>query len=60
LFWGGMGVAQTGNVELGEQLVSRAIELNPGWRELLARLEPEIAPGAEPVRQALGIERART
>jgi uncharacterized Ntn-hydrolase superfamily protein len=60
LFWGGMGVAQTGNVELGEQLVSRAIELNPGWRELLARLEPEIAPGAEPVRQALGVARART
>ncbi|HEY7150724.1 MAG TPA: DUF1028 domain-containing protein [Solirubrobacterales bacterium] len=56
LFWGGVGVAQTGNVELGAQLVGRAIELNPGWRELLVRLEPEIAPGAEPVRKALGIE----
>jgi hypothetical protein len=37
--------------------VSRAIELNSGWRELLARIDPEIAPGAEPVRAALGVER---
>jgi uncharacterized Ntn-hydrolase superfamily protein len=60
LFWGGMGAAQTGNMELGKQLVSRAIEINPGWRELLALLEPEIAPGADSVREALGIEKAKT
>ena len=39
----------------GAGYVRRAIELHPGWRELLARLDPEIAPGAEPVREALGV-----
>jgi uncharacterized Ntn-hydrolase superfamily protein len=58
LFWGGMALAQQGNTELGVQLVSRAIELNAGWRELLARIDPEIAPGAEPVRAALGVQRS--
>jgi hypothetical protein len=33
--------------------VREAIRLQPGWRELLARLEPEIAPGAPAVLQAL-------
>jgi uncharacterized Ntn-hydrolase superfamily protein len=59
LFWGGMGLAQTGNVELGAQLVARAIELHSGWRELIARLDEGIAPGAAPVREALGIEQVR-
>jgi uncharacterized Ntn-hydrolase superfamily protein len=54
LFWGGLGLAQQGDVDLAARLVSRAIEVNPGWGELLARLSPEIAPGAEPVRRALG------
>jgi uncharacterized Ntn-hydrolase superfamily protein len=56
LFWGGLGLAQQGNVDVGAQLVSRAIELSPGWAELLARLDQDIAPAAEPVRGALGIE----
>jgi uncharacterized Ntn-hydrolase superfamily protein len=60
LFWGGLGLAQAGNVEFGAQHVSRAIELHRGWRELIARLDPRIAPGAVPVCEALGIERART
>jgi hypothetical protein len=33
--------------------VRAAIRLQPGWRELLGRLEPEIAPGAAAVRDAL-------
>jgi hypothetical protein len=33
--------------------VRRAIELQPGWGELLDRLEPDIAPGAAAVREAL-------
>jgi hypothetical protein len=33
--------------------VRRAIELQPGWRDLLGRLEPEIAPSAAAVRDAL-------
>ncbi len=60
LFWGGMGLAHQGNVELAVQLVRRAIEINQGWQELLARLEPEIAPGAGRVREALGVEKAKT
>ena len=55
LFWAGLGVAQGGDVGEGAGYVRRAIELHPGWRELLARLDPEIAPGAEPVREALGV-----
>jgi len=55
LFWAGLGVAQGGDVDEGAGYVRRAIELHPGWRELLARLDPEIAPGAEPVREALGV-----
>ena len=56
LFWAGLGIAQGGDVDEGAGYVRRAIELHPGWRELLARLDPEIAPGAEPVREALGID----
>ncbi len=55
LFWAGLGVAQGGDVAEGARYVRRAIELHDGWRELLARLDPEIAPGAEPVREALGV-----
>ena len=55
LFWAGLGVAQGGDVDEGARYVRGAIELHDGWRELLARLDPEIAPGAEPVREALGI-----
>ena len=55
LFWAGLGVAQGGDVAEGARYVRRAIELHDGWRELLARLDPEIAPGAESVREALGV-----
>jgi uncharacterized Ntn-hydrolase superfamily protein len=58
LFWAGLGVAHAGDVDEGAGYVRRAIELHDGWRELLARLDPEIAPGAEPVRQALAIPRS--
>jgi hypothetical protein len=34
-------------------MVRRAIELQPGWAELLGRLSPEIAPGAGAVAAAL-------
>ena len=55
LFWAGLGVAQGGDVEEGARYVRRAIELHDGWRDLLARLDPGIAPGAESVREALGV-----
>jgi predicted Zn-dependent protease len=58
LFWAGLALAQGGEVEEGAAKVKRAIELHAGWRDLLARLDPEIAPGAEPVRRALEIRRS--
>jgi uncharacterized Ntn-hydrolase superfamily protein len=57
LFWGGLGLAQQ-DADAGTALVQRAIQVHGGWRDLLARLDPEIAPGAEPVRAQLGVEPA--
>jgi uncharacterized Ntn-hydrolase superfamily protein len=57
LFWAGLALAHQGNLDLGVALVRQAIGIHPGWRELLGRLEHEIAPGAEAVRRALGLGR---
>ena len=46
LFWGGLGAAHGGELELGVSLVRRAIELQPGWGELLPRLPADMAPSA--------------
>lgn len=54
LFWSGLAAAQGGDMRLALERVRRAIELQPGWRELLERLEPDIAPSAAAVRDALG------
>jgi uncharacterized Ntn-hydrolase superfamily protein len=53
LFWAGLGMAQSGDLEGGVAFVRRAIELQPGWRELVTRLSPEIAPSAAQVAAAL-------
>jgi uncharacterized Ntn-hydrolase superfamily protein len=53
-FWAGLGLAAAGDVEAGADRVAAAIAAHAGWRDLLARLEPELAPGAEAVRAALG------
>jgi uncharacterized Ntn-hydrolase superfamily protein len=53
LFWSGLAIAQGGELEQGVDRVRRAIELEPGWAELLPRLEPEIAPAAAAVRERL-------
>jgi uncharacterized Ntn-hydrolase superfamily protein len=58
LFWAGLALAKLGDLEGALERLRRAMGIHPGWRELLARLDPEIAPGAEPAREALGIERA--
>jgi uncharacterized Ntn-hydrolase superfamily protein len=49
LFWAGLGIAHSGDVDGGLAYVRRAIELQPGWRELIGRLSPDIAPGAAEV-----------
>jgi uncharacterized Ntn-hydrolase superfamily protein len=58
LFWAGLALAQLGDLEGARERLRRAMDIHPGWAELLARLDPEIAPGAEPAREALGIDRA--
>src|SRR3954470_13029422 len=44
LFWAGMAEFEHGDRAAGLAQVRRAIELQPGWRGMLARLEPEAAP----------------
>ena len=55
LFWAGLSLAQGGEVEQGAATVQRAIDARQGWRELLLRLDEEIAPSAETVRLTLQI-----
>jgi len=49
LFWSGLGVAAVGDLDTGVRQVQAAIAVRPGWRELLSRLSPEVAPGAAAV-----------
>jgi uncharacterized Ntn-hydrolase superfamily protein len=53
IFWAGMSAFQAGDRDEGLRLVRRAVELQPGWRDLLGRLEPEVAPPAAEVLAAL-------
>ena len=53
LFWAGLAAAQAGDLPTALDRVRAAIALQPGWRVLLDRLSPEIAPGAAAVRAAL-------
>jgi uncharacterized Ntn-hydrolase superfamily protein len=53
MFWAGLGAAQGGDIGGGAAQVRAAIEVHPGWRDLLERLEPEVAPAAAAVRAAL-------
>lgn len=53
LFWSGLAAGQAGDLPTALERVRGAIALQPGWRELLDRLEPDIAPGAAAVRDAL-------
>jgi len=57
-FWAGLGIAASGDVAVGAERVAAALAAHEGWRELLARLDPEIAPGSEAVREALGVSRS--
>jgi uncharacterized Ntn-hydrolase superfamily protein len=53
LFWAGLAEFDHGDRAVGLAQVRRAIALQPGWRELLGRLEPEVAPAAARVLAAL-------
>lgn len=52
-FWAGLGAAHAGDIDTALADVRAAIEVNPGWRELLRRLTPEQAPAAAAVLAAL-------
>jgi uncharacterized Ntn-hydrolase superfamily protein len=45
-FWGGLGAAQSGDIELAVSEVKAAIAAHPPWRELLEKLPSEVAPSA--------------
>lgn len=53
LFWAGLAAAQGGDMPTALDRVRRAIELQQGWRELLGRLEADVAPSAAAVLDAL-------
>ena len=53
LFWAGLAQAHAGEAERGIAAVRRAIEIHPGWRDLLDRLSPDFAPAGERVRREL-------
>jgi uncharacterized Ntn-hydrolase superfamily protein len=53
LFWAGLAQAHAGDAERGIAAVRRAIEIHPGWRDLLDRLSPDFAPAGERVRREL-------
>jgi uncharacterized Ntn-hydrolase superfamily protein len=53
LFWAGLALAHSGDMDAGVDAVRRAIAVHPGWATLLDRLSPDFAPAGEAVRQAL-------
>jgi uncharacterized Ntn-hydrolase superfamily protein len=52
-FWAGLGAAQMGDMEAALVDVRAAIDMHGGWRELLARLPPDIVPAAPAVLERL-------
>jgi uncharacterized Ntn-hydrolase superfamily protein len=53
VFWSGLSAAESGDMDTALERVRRAIAMQPGWAELLDRLQPDIAPSAAAVRAAL-------
>ena len=45
-FWAGLGAAQGGDLDAAVARLRAAIDVQPGWLELLRRLPPGIAPAA--------------
>jgi hypothetical protein len=57
-FWAGLGAAHLGDMDTAVRDVEAAIAAHPGWRTLLDRLPPEVAPQASAVRQRLSSDRS--
>jgi uncharacterized Ntn-hydrolase superfamily protein len=56
LFWAGLALAQSGELERGVDAVRLAAAVHDGWLTLLDRLSPDFAPAGAEVRRALGRE----
>jgi uncharacterized Ntn-hydrolase superfamily protein len=56
LFWAGLSTYALGDTEGGLAAVRRAIEMQPGWAQLLPRLGADIAPSAPAVSRELGLD----
>jgi uncharacterized Ntn-hydrolase superfamily protein len=52
-FWAGLALVESGEREAGIAHLRAVIALNPGWRHLLDRLEPDTAPAAAEARRLL-------
>jgi uncharacterized Ntn-hydrolase superfamily protein len=52
-FWAGLGSALAGDVDAGAEQVGQVIAHHAGWRDLLERLTPDVAPSAAAVRARL-------
>jgi uncharacterized Ntn-hydrolase superfamily protein len=53
LFWAGLAAAQAGDLPTALDRVRAAIAIHAGWGDLLERLQPDVAPAAPAVREAL-------
>lgn len=59
MFWAGLDFAQAGDMATALERVTRAIELQPRWLDVLAHLQPDDAPAAPAVHAALVQRRQR-
>jgi uncharacterized Ntn-hydrolase superfamily protein len=55
-FWAGLSLLQIGERERGLNHLRASFERGPGWRVLLERLEPSLAPGAAEAQRLLDAE----
>ncbi|HEX4212528.1 MAG TPA: DUF1028 domain-containing protein [Candidatus Dormibacteraeota bacterium] len=55
LFWAGLSLVESGEVDRGMQAVRRVVAEHPGWGELIPRLPAGRSPGADEVRRRLGL-----
>jgi uncharacterized Ntn-hydrolase superfamily protein len=59
-FWAGLGAAQGGDMQRGMADVRAAIAAHSGWRDMLERLPPALAPSAPGVLEQLRHEERET